>query len=58
MENPNNDKIMLLSVFFTILGNITKEQISLTASVIAIIGGVLAIINYIWIFYLRYKKEK
>jgi hypothetical protein len=48
----------MLSISANVLAHFTSANLALAASVIAIIGGSMAIVNYCIIFYDRFKKKK
>lgn len=54
----NNLLLVLLSIGSTIMSHITQANLSMMASIIAIIGGIFAIINYCVVLYDRFHKKK
>ena len=57
-NHHNNIYLVMLSISANVLAHFTSANLALVASVIAIIGGSMAIINYCIIFYDRFKKKK
>ena len=57
-NNHNNLYLILITFGFNILSHFTPSNVSLVAGIIAIIGGMMAIINYIILWYDRYKTKK
>ena len=54
----NNVYLLLLSIGANILAHFTPANLAIVAQFIAIIGGLMAIINYSIIFYDRWIKKR
>ena len=54
----NNTLLVVMSIFMNIFSRFTTENLSIIATIVAIIGGLLAIINYCLIFYSKWNKNK
>lgn len=57
-ETSGNNLLVLTSIIASILSHFTTENLAFVASVIGVIAGTMAIINYSLLWYDRYKKYR